>query len=94
MDIIPFVKKEHNELARAVESKLLELPLGAGILFVGVDVSRTEPKEDPIYRLLIGIARDSKLEEAVIRLATLTLASELLTGADIQIEVRRVVSRG
>jgi len=91
--IIPFVKKEHAGVARAIEQKLLALPPDSGILFVGVDVAPTVVDQIPTYRLLIGTDRDSGVDQAVTHLATLTLSEELLAGADIQIEVRRGCGR-
>lgn len=94
METIPFVRPEEAELARAIERKLLGLSSEAGIVFVGVDVSPSVAGQDPIYRVLVGLNRKFKLEGAVTQLATMTLSQELLTGADIQIEVRRGLPRG
>jgi len=94
MVAIPFVKKEHSEFARGIEKKMMGLPSTTGIVFVGVDVTPTVAGQDPIYKLLIGVDRDSGLEEAVGHLATVVLSEELLTGADIQTDVRRGIARG
>lgn len=91
---IPFVKKEQAELARLIEEKLLALPESSGILFVGVSVAPTIAGQDPVYRLLIGIDRELKVEEAIGYLAILALSEELLQGADIQTEVCRGSCRG
>jgi len=94
METIPFVKPEEAELARAIEKKLLALSPEAGIIFVGVDVSPSVAGQDPVYKVLVGLDRKLKLEGAVTQLATMTLAQELLSGADIQVEVRRGLPRG
>lgn len=94
MEPIPFVTPESASLARNIEEKILGLSADTGILFAGVDVTPTTAEQEPIYRVLIGIDRDVKLEGAVAQLATMALSNELLTGADIQIEVRRGLSRG
>lgn len=94
METIPFVKREHGDLARAIEQKLLAVPKDAGILFVGVEVTPTEVTDDPVYKVLVGVDRDSKTDEAVGYLVTLTLSNELLQGANIKTEVRRGCSRG
>ena len=94
MGTIPFVKPEEAEFARAIEKKLLAITPEAGIIFVGVDVLPAEAGRDPIYKVLVGLDRKLKLEGAVTQLATMTLAQEHLSGADIQVEVRRGLSRG
>lgn len=94
METIPFVNKEHGELARTIEEKLLSVSSESGILFVGVEVTPTEAGQDPIYRVLVGIDRNLKVEQAIDHLVTLTLYEELLQGVDIKTEVRRGCTRG
>ena len=89
MKVIPFVRKEHYEVARSIESKLLAISAEAGILFVGVDVTPTEAGQDPVYSLLVGIDWELKVEDAIPHLVTLAISEELLLGADVRIEVRR-----
>lgn len=94
METIPFVNKEHGELARTIEGKLLAISSESGILFVGVEVTPTEAGQDPIYQVLVGVDRNLKIEQAIEHLVTLTLSEEFLQGADIKTEVRRGCTRG
>ena len=89
MTEIPFVKPEQLEFAREMEKKILDLPSSTGILFVGIDVGPTRADEDPTYLVWVGVDRASGLESTTSLLVYKALASEILEGVDLHIEVRR-----
>lgn len=95
-----YVKKEEADLARTIENKLLALPLGSGILFVGVSVDPTEvsinlkvaPNKPPLYKIWVGCHRD--YEELTIRaLVHMILKDEIDKGLHILVEAHRGLGR-
>lgn len=89
MTKIPFVRKEHAELARALEKKLLSLPDGSGILFAAVRPEPTPLGDDPAYDIWVGCSRDMD-EDLISKAVYLVLSTELSEGVYIRnVEVHR-----
>jgi len=88
---IPFVSKEHAELARSLEKKLLGLPNGSGILFAAVRPEPTPMGDDPAYDIWMGCSRDMD-EDLIAKAVYLVLSAELAGGVYIRnVEVHRGV---
>lgn len=78
-----FVTKEQYDLCRHMETKLLDMPVSACILFAGVSIDETNT-------FLVFIGCDKTLEEEVARsVVQLTLREEIAIGIKMKIEVRR-----
>ena len=90
---IPFVRQKHFDIARAMEEKLLDLPIESGLLFAGVSITPTVMKNDPIYRVWVGCSRN--MDEGTVRqLVLMTLRDEMKRGAKIKdVYVHRGVIR-
>lgn len=86
-----FVKREEADAARAIEAKLLGLPLSSGILFAGVSMQQGSEKS-LVYRIWVGCHRDydEKVVEMVVKHA---LLEQIEKGLSITIEVHRGISR-
>ena len=85
MRTIPYVKAEHDELARKMETKLLELPADAGILFVGIEVYSNA--EGPEFHIFVGCTRNFD-KRTITALVGMTL-NELSNGYTYMLEIRR-----
>lgn len=86
-----FVKDGEADLARQIESRLLDLSLDSGVLFAGVSVSpeeyniRTGERVPPVYRVWIGCHRnfDPRLMDSVVRHV---LREEIAGGLKVEVE--------
>jgi hypothetical protein len=88
MKLIPFVRKEHAELARSIEQKILNLPKSSGILFVGVSVKPSIEEHRPELFVWIGCSRSVE-ENTIKSLILVTLSTEIAEGAHVVVEVHR-----
>jgi hypothetical protein len=85
MELIHVVKDDEAKLARAMEAKLLLLPLSSGILFAGVSVQASTPDSPTVFRVWIGCSRnvDPRMIPALVEV---TLYEELKQGHIIRTE--------
>lgn len=94
MKTIFLVQPGEAELARTMERKLLALPRGSGVLFVGVSVDPARPEEEipATYRIWIGC--DRMFEESLMGpLVQVTLREEIARGVQISVEAHRGLDR-
>ncbi len=93
MRTVFLVKQEEVDLARAMESKLIELPLSSGVLFAGVSVEPvTKDRTFPIYHIWVGCHRDFA-EGLMDPLVRSVLREDIERGAVVRVEAHRGLSR-
>lgn len=89
-----FVQPDEAELARALEKKLLSLPIESGVLFVGVSVM-PDPLDvhdrRPLYRIVIGCSRDR--EPSLMDSLARGYLKELVDERQLMVEAYRGLDR-
>lgn len=92
MKTLFLVKQEEGDMARHMETKLLNLPLDSGVLFAGVSVVPSDGTHPTIFRVWVGCHRD--FDESLMGLVVChALREEIQQGVQVKVEAHRGLSR-
>lgn len=92
MKIIRYVTEDEHQIARDIEKKLIDLPEGSGILFVGVSVTPGSLTLPSIFNIWIGCSRQMD-EKMMTALVDVVLREEIAQGLCVKVQAHRGLSR-
>src|SRR3954468_19416825 len=87
-----YVKPTDAEVAQGMETKLMDLPQEAGILFAGISVKPDEEDGEPVFHVWVGCHKNMD-ERMMPSLIGMVFQKEIEAGRRVKVEAHRGLGR-